>query len=84
MQAIEYNSQIVLFCFTGIVLKGHEAYYFFYETIHYSNKIRSHLVTIAPMAPFTPKSILKLRCALHFRYSIVNPPFLPLANTAQS
>ena len=26
------------------------------KTIHYPNKIRSHLVTIVPMAPFTPKS----------------------------
>ena len=25
------------------------------KTIHYLNKIRSHLVTIAPMALFTPK-----------------------------
>ena len=41
------------------------------KTIHYPNKIRSHLVTIAPMAPFTAKSTSKLRFALHFRYSIV-------------
>ena len=27
------------------------------KTIHYPNKIRSHLVTIVPMAPFTPKLI---------------------------
>ena len=46
------------------------------KTIHYLNKIRSHLVTIVPMAPFTPKSILKLRYALHFRYSIVIPRFI--------
>ena len=26
------------------------------KTIHYPNIIRSHLVTIAPMRPFTPKS----------------------------
>ena len=29
------------------------------KTIHYTNKIRSLLVTIAPMAPFTPKSTSK-------------------------
>ena len=40
------------------------------KTIHYPNKIRSHLVTIVPMSPFTPKSTSKLRSALHFRYSI--------------
>ena len=34
------------------------------ETIHYLNTIRSHLVTIVPMAPFTPKSTSKLRSAL--------------------
>ena len=36
------------------------------KTIHYPNKIRSHLVTSAPMALFTPKSTSKLRSALHF------------------
>ena len=40
-------------------------------TIHYSNTLRSHLVTIVPMAPFTLKSTSKLRSALHFSYSIV-------------
>ena len=54
------------------------------ETIHYLNKIRSHLVAFVPMAPFTPKSTSKLRSALHFRYSIVLPRFIPSANTAQS
>ena len=43
------------------------------KTIHYPTKIRSQLVTIAPMAPFTPKSTSKLRSALHFRYSKVVP-----------
>ena len=38
------------------------------KTIHFQNKKRSHLVTIVPMAPFTPKSNTKLRSALHFRY----------------
>ena len=54
------------------------------KTIHYPNKIRSHLVTIVPMAPFTPKSTSKLRPAVHFRYSIVIPRFVPRDNTAQS
>ena len=47
------------------------------KTIHYLNKIRSHLVTIAPKAPFPQKSTSKLRSALHFRYSIVIPRFIP-------
>ena len=47
------------------------------KTIHYPNKIRSHLVTIAPMAPFTPKLTSKMRSALHFRYSIVIPRVIP-------
>ena len=53
----------------------------------YPNKIRSYLVTIASMAPFTPKSTSTLRSALsalHFRYSIVIPRFISRANTAQS
>ena len=54
------------------------------KTIKCPNKIISHLVTIAPMAPFSPKSAPKLRSALHFRYSIVIPGFIPRANTAQS
>ena len=41
--------------------------------MHYPNTIRSHLVTIVPMAPFTPKSTSKLRSALHIRYSLVIP-----------
>ena len=51
------------------------------KTIHYPNKIASHLVAIAPMAPFTPKSTSKLRFALHFRYSIVITRFIPRVNT---
>ena len=54
------------------------------KIIHYQNKIRSYLVTIAPMAPFTTKITSYLRSALHFRYSIVIPCFIPHANTAQS
>ena len=46
------------------------------KTIHYPNTILSHLVTIVPMAPFTPKSTSKLRSALHIRYSIVIPRFI--------
>ena len=54
------------------------------KTINYPNKIRSHLVTIAPTATFNPKSTSKLRSALHFRYSIVISRFNHHANTAQS
>ena len=46
------------------------------QTIHYPNRIRYHLVTIVPMAPFIPKSTSKLWSALHFRYSIVIPRFI--------
>ena len=54
------------------------------KTIHYPNELRSHLITIAPMTPFTPKSTPKLRSALHFRYTIVIPRRFPGDNTAQS
>ena len=54
------------------------------KMIHYLNTLRSHLVTIAPMAPFTLKSTSKLRSALHFSYSIVIRRFYSRANTAQS
>ena len=47
------------------------------KTIPYPNKIRSHLVTIVPMASFTSKSTSKLRSALHIRYSIVIPRYIP-------
>ena len=57
---------------------------FWMKTIHYLNTIRSHLVTIAPMAPFTPKSTSNLRSALHIRYSKVIPRFISRANTAQT
>ena len=36
------------------------------KTIYFPNTIRPHLVTIAPMSPFTSKSTSKLRSALHF------------------
>ena len=47
------------------------------KTIHYQNKIGSHLVAIVPIAPFTPKTTSELISAFHFRYSIVNPRFIP-------
>ena len=51
------------------------------KTMHYSNTIRSHLVTIVPMAPFTPESTSKLKSALHIKNSIVIPRFISIANT---
>ena len=68
-------------------LKGNAAYLkkiLWMKTIHYPNTIRSHLVTIVPMASFTPKSTSKLRSALHIRHSIVIRRFISHANTAQS
>ena len=47
------------------------------KMIRYPIKIRSHLVTIVPMEPFTPKSTLKLRSDLPVRNSIVIPFFIP-------
>ena len=72
-----------------LILKGNAAYkkntyLLWMKTIHYPNTIRSHLVTIVPMAPFTPKSTSKLRSALHIRYSIVIRRFIYRANTALS
>ena len=46
------------------------------ENDPYLNKIRSHLVTIAPIASFTPKSASKLKSALHIRYLIVILSFI--------
>ena len=54
------------------------------ENDPYPNKIRSRMVTIAPMAPFTPKSTSKLRSVLHFRHSMVIPRFISRAKMAQS
>ena len=54
------------------------------KTIHYPNTLRSHLVTIVPMAPFTPKSTSKLRSALHIRYSTVISRFIPRAKTLRN
>ena len=70
------------------ILKGNAAYQkkiiLWMKTIHYPNTIGYHLVTIVPMAPFTPKSTSKLRSALHFRYSKVIPRFISRPNTAQT
>ena len=54
------------------------------KTILCPNTLRSHLVTMVPMAPFTPKSTSKLRSALHISYSTVIRRFFSRANTAQS
>ena len=54
------------------------------KTMHYPNTIISHLVTIIPVAQFTPKSTSKLRSALHIRYSKVIPRFISRASTAQT
>ena len=53
------------------------------KTIPYLNKIRSHSVTIVPMALFTPKLTSKLRSALHSKYSIVIPRIISRANSTQ-
>ena len=55
-----------------------------YYIIIIINKIRSHLVTIVPLAPFTLKSTSKLKSAFHFRYSIAIQRFIPRVNTAPS
>ena len=47
------------------------------KTMHYPNTIRSHLVTIVPMVPFTPKSTSNLRSALYIRYSKSSYASLP-------
>ena len=56
------------------ILKAYDSYLkkitLWMKTIHYSNKIRSHLVTIVLKVPFTPKSTSKLRSALHFGFII--------------
>ena len=49
------------------------------EKIHYPNTIRSHLVTIVPIAQFTPKSTSKLKSTLQIYslyYSIVIQRFI--------
>ena len=49
-----------------------------------SEYIKIRLVTVVPMASFTPKSTSNLISALHFSYSIVIRRFYTRANTAQS
>ena len=44
-------------------------YILWVKTIHYPNKLRSHLFTIAPMAPFTPKSTSKLGSVTYNNYT---------------
>ena len=61
----------------GVLKKN--IYILWMKTIQYPNTIRPHLVTIVPMAPFTPKSTSKLRSALHCRYSIVIERFISRA-----
>ena len=53
------------------------------KTIMYPNKIRSHLVIIVPMAPFTLKSTSKLRSALHCSnpYNHYNQAFITILTT---
>ena len=73
-----YNTDVsYITFFPNNGLKAYDVYLKKYilwmKTIHYSNKVRSHLVTIVPMTPFAPISTSKLRSALHFRYSIVFP-----------
>ena len=53
------------------------------KTIHYSNTLRSHLVTTVPMVPFTLKLTLKLRSAQYFSYSIVIRRFSSRTPTVQ-
>ena len=83
----KYNSAIEMFAQLNI--KGECSVFLkknllWMKTMHYPNIIRSHLVTIVPVAPFTPKSTSKLRSALHIRYSKVIPRFISRANTAQT
>ena len=87
-QFLMYADDTTLIWMIFPLLKGNAVYLKIYilwmKTIHYPNTIRSHLVTIVPMTPFTLKSTSKLRSALHVRYSIVIPHFISRANTAQS
>ena len=91
-QMFYYQLTILHTMYTGVelpIVKGEcslfkKLFLLWMKTIHYPNTIRSHLVTIVPMAPFTPKSTSKLRSALHIRYSKVTPRFISRANTAQT
>ena len=88
LNILNFNNLVVhrisLMMFKGECSVFKKKIIFLMKTIHYPNTIRSHLVTIVPMAPFTPKSTSKLRSALHFRSSIVIPRFISHAITAQS
>ena len=72
--AMEYN----LWSYQVLPIKGE------CSVFKKNNTIRSHLVTIVPMALFTLKSTSKLRSTLHIRYSEVIPRFISRANTAQT
>ena len=54
------------------------------KTIYYPYNIDPTWPQSYQWRRFLQKSTLKLRSALHFRYSIVIPRFIPRANTAQS
>ena len=84
----KHHKIISILLFFGKIIKGECSVFLkkiilWMKTIHYPYTLRSHLVTIVPMAPFTPKSTSKLRNALHFSYSIVIWRFYSCANTAQ-
>ena len=71
---LNHNNSQCLMSVSQLYLKK----YILWMKIYYPNKIRSHLVTIVPMVPFTTKSTSKLRSALHFsRYSIVISRLFP-------
>ena len=74
----------IIVCFKGECSVFLNIFVLWMKTMHYPNTIRSHLVTIVPMTPFTPKSTSKLRSALHIRYSIAVPRFISSANAAQT
>ena len=84
----EHESQSFVNNYDSLKLKGEcslslKKVILWMKTIHYPNTIRSLLVTIVPMALFTPKSTSNLRYALHIRYSIGIRHFISHANTAQ-
>ena len=64
--AFLFNLAVLYLNFYNAYLKK---YILWIKTIHYPNKVRSHLVIIAPMVPFAPKSTSKLdlRCTLDIR-----------------
>ena len=93
LQQINMECAILCMLCTSFLLKGECSVFLkkiisWIKTIHYPNTLRSHLVTIVPMASLiTPKSTSKLKSALsalHFSYSIVIRRFYSRANTVQS